>query len=268
MKRGITIAVVLFAGLLPAQSALAATSSGVQHLHFKAGPYKIVPGANQILTDYNGVPKPTEDGYITRIAPNLRYAKPDGSCCGAIPRVDVIHLHHGVWLSNGAAGNGDHGFSGFYPFFAAGEEKTIFSQPPGYGYPVGRKDSWVLNYMIHDLTATGTQVYITYDVDFIPATAPAAQHIKSVHPIWMDVEAGHIYPVFDVKRYSGRNGSSPSPTWRRTPTGTAGRSTSGASRRPERWSARAGTCTPAGCGPSSISCDPGRACRPRAGDEA
>ena len=50
--------------------------------------------------------KPDVPGHIVRFKPDLEYAD------GTIPRVDVIHLHHGVWLSN------------FAPLFAAGEEKT------------------------------------------------------------------------------------------------------------------------------------------------
>jgi hypothetical protein len=208
MKRGITtIVVVALAGLLPAASASAAPAPGAQRLHLQAGPYKIVPGANQILTDINGVPKPSVDGYVTRISPNLHFAKADGSCCGAIPRVDVIHLHHGVWLTNAREPKGGYGFAGFHPFFAAGEEKTIFTMPRGFGWAVKRTDAWVLNYMIHNLTPVGTQVYITYDVDVVPATAPQSRSITPVHPVWMDVQAGHIYPVFNVKRHSGRNGT-------------------------------------------------------------
>ena len=226
MKRGITIAVVLSVRQpLSAQSA-AGAAPGAQRLHLKAGPYKIVPGANQILTDINGAPKPTGDGYVTRISPNLHYAKADGSCCGSIPRVDVIHLHHGVWLSNAptegsspGARRGGYSFGGYHPFFAAGEEKTIFNMPAGYGWRVSSSDHWVLNYMIHNLTPTGTQVYITYDVDFIPATSPKARSITPVHPLWMDVEAGHIYPVFDVKRYSGRNGTFTFPNQANNPYG-------------------------------------------------
>ena len=82
---------------------------------------------------------------MVRVAPNLHYAKANGQCCGGIPRVDVIHLHHGVWLSNGAAGQGEGnsygGISALYPFMASGEEKTITAFPHGYGYPVGGKDS-------------------------------------------------------------------------------------------------------------------------------
>jgi hypothetical protein len=180
---------------------------GVQHLHFAAGPYTIRPGANLILLDTNKVPKPAADGFMVRMTPDLHYAKADGVCCGKIPRVDVIHLHHGVWLSNGTAGEGEgSGFGGWYPFMAAGEEKTAYAFPSGYGYPIGSGDAWLLNYMIHDLISKPAKVYITYDIDFVPASSPAAASIIPVHPIWMDVEAHHIYPVFDVLRRSGRHG--------------------------------------------------------------
>ena len=104
-----TIRVPLALGaLLMALAALAAPASaqsGVQTLHFKYGPVKIAPGQNTIEIDENQL-KPPVDGFITGFRPNLTYKD------GSVPRVDVIHLHHGVWLSN------------FKPLFAAGEEKT------------------------------------------------------------------------------------------------------------------------------------------------
>ena len=156
---------------------------------------------------------------MVRMAPNLHYALPSGKCCGAIPRVDVIHLHHGVWLSNGKAGVGEgNGYvGGLYPFMAAGEEKTIYEFPKGYGYPIGKSDFWALNYMIHDLTNKGAKVFITYDIDFVPASSPAAASIKPLHPIWMDVESHHIYPVFDVHRHSGKNGKYTFPDMAKNP---------------------------------------------------
>ncbi len=104
---------------------------GMEHLHFNAGPYSIHPGANLILVDYNHVPKPNQDGYMVRFVPNLRYALPNGKCCGKIPMVSVIHLHHGVWLSNGKAGEGEGNsyYGSVYPFMATGEEKTITTFP-------------------------------------------------------------------------------------------------------------------------------------------
>src|SRR5262249_45645983 len=53
---------------------------------------------------------------------------------------------------------------------------------------------------------TPAKVYITYDMDFIPDSSPAARGITPVHPIWNDVEDHHLYSVFNVYRYSGRDG--------------------------------------------------------------
>jgi hypothetical protein len=213
VKRAVLVGLAVCAALALSTSSEIASAApasypGLEHLHFAAGPYAVTPGANLILLDYNHVPKPSQDGYMVRMAPNLRYALPDGKCCGTVPRVDVIHLHHGVWLSNGALGQGEGDAYGnsFYPFMAAGEEKTIYQFPQGYGYPVTARDLWVLNYMIHNLTAHSAKVYITYDIDFVPAGSPAASSITPVHPIWMDVQDHHLYPVFNVLRHSGRDG--------------------------------------------------------------
>jgi hypothetical protein len=194
---------------------------GMQVLNYAAGPYTVTPGANLILFDGAHVPKPHVDGFMVRVAPNLHYAKPNGQCCGGIPRVDVIHLHHGVWLSDGATGEGEgNGYGPLYPFMASGEEKTVTTFPHGYGYPVGGKDIWVINYMIHNLTAKAAKVYITYRINFVPLTDPASTGITPVHPIWMDVEAHHIYPVFNVKRYSGKDGKFTFPDMAKDPYGS------------------------------------------------
>ena len=66
---------------------------GAQRLHYEFGPIDVLPGQNNIAYSGGQVPKPTVDGWITRIKPNLRRAD------GSVPRVDVIHLHHGVWLN-------------------------------------------------------------------------------------------------------------------------------------------------------------------------
>jgi hypothetical protein len=219
VKRAIFGAAAATVLTLACLCAPAFADQGIEHFHFHAGPYRITPGANLILLDTNQVPKPNQDGYMIRMAPNLHYALPHGACCAGIPRVDIIHLHHGVWLTNGRAGRGEgNGYiGGFYPFMASGEEKTIYSYPAGYGYPVGAHDFWVLNYMIHNLTARATSVYITYDIDFVPMTSPLASHMTPVHPIWMDVMDHHIYPVFDVHRYSGRHGRFTFPDMARNP---------------------------------------------------
>lgn len=216
---------------------------GVQHLKFKYGPIKIEPGQNNITISNLQVPKPQVDGYITGIYPDL--VREDGS----VPPVDIIHLHHGVWLKidpsrfgggrrpktttpDGAAapttaaptttaptttttaagvvpdpdGVGAGGSQFGQIFFASGEEKTKVLLPEGYGYPYKAKDIWVINYMLHNILATPDNVYIVYDLDFMPADAPGAAKMKTARPIWNDVENGKIYPVFDVIKGSGKNG--------------------------------------------------------------
>ena len=161
---------------------------GIQHLHFRYGPIAIAPGQNTIEAEPNSE-RPQVPGFITRFKPDLVYAD-DGS----VPPVDVLHLHHGVWISN------------FYPLFAAGEEKTIFNFPQGYGLHYKPEDNWIMNYMIHNLTPVPAKVYITYDIDFVPESEPAAQTITTVKPQWMDVAGQRVYPVFDVYKGSGTKG--------------------------------------------------------------
>jgi hypothetical protein len=185
--------------VLAAAPAASAGSPGVEHLKYRAGPFHIVPGQNRIAFA-PVLEKPPVDGYITRIKPNLR--RPDGS----IPRVDVLHLHHAVWFS-----------FRWGPFFAAGEEKTTLKLPPGYGLPYKASDVWILNHMIHNLLRKPDDVYVTYDIDFVPATSPLAKTIRPARPIWTDVEAGHIYPVFDAHYRAGRGGRYTFPTNARSP---------------------------------------------------
>ena len=149
---GLSLGVIL---LLLMTASPAAAQDGVQTLKFRFGPIKIAPGQNNIVFEGDDL-KPPVDGWIVGFRPNLE--RRDGS----IPPVDVIHLHHAVWLVNGA------------PTWAAGEEKTELRAPAGYGWRQRTTDRWVLNHMIHNLTPNPDEVYVTYEIDFIPDTAPAA----------------------------------------------------------------------------------------------
>jgi hypothetical protein len=178
--------------LLPALGVLFALSASpasaeVQHLHYKFGPIHVSPGQNTNLyapTDQ----LPEVPGWITKFRPNLEYED------GTIPSVEVTHLHHGVWTIGGQ------------PVFAVGEEKTIVSVPDGYGFKYSPKQRWFINYMIHNLTSQPDTVYITYDIDFIPDTAPEAADIVPTRVQWIDIAGFAAYPVFDAKRGMGHNG--------------------------------------------------------------
>jgi plastocyanin len=180
------------------------SADGVQHLHFAYGPITIKSGQNTIEFSKGQVPKPEVDGWIVGIRPNIQKAN------GKVPPVDVIHLHHGVWLNYSRKDSTRPGLP--ERFFAAGEEKTQMVLPAGYGYAYRASDNWTINYMVHDLTPAPFQISITYDIDFIPKDSPAAAGIKSARPIWMDVENGGIYPVFDVLKGTGTDGTYTYPT--------------------------------------------------------
>jgi hypothetical protein len=167
----------------------------VQHLHFKYGPIPVQPGQNTIMLQPVTIEKPAYNGYVIDFKPNLVRAN------GTVPPVDEIHLHHGVWVNASASDSIDSTQSS--KIFASGEEKTEFKLPPGYGYPVKGSDVWLMNYMVHDLTPTPDAVYITYDIDYVPANTPLGRSLKAAYPFWMDVRNGEAYPVFDSHRGTG-----------------------------------------------------------------
>ena len=171
-------------------------ANGAKRMIYRVGPFDIKPGqneiSNQLITD-----RPQFDGYITRMRPDLVYLN------GKVPGVDVIHLHHGVWI-NMSQQNLTSGLPEL--FVAAGEEKTIVKFPKGYGYVHRTSDRWLLNHMIHNLTPVPTKVYMQLEIDIVPKGSRAARGMKPVRPVWMDVENGETYPVFNVKKGSGSGG--------------------------------------------------------------
>ena len=162
---------------------------GTQQMTYSIPLENVTSGQNKIRyrTVNNGTEKPAVDGFITKIVPDLVYTSN-----GTTPSSSKVMFHHGVWIN---VSNGN-------LFFATGEEKTQLDMPPGYGYQYRADHNWMLNEMIHNLTPQPMDLSVTYRIDFIPKTAPAAAAIKPARPIWMDVETS-LYPVFDVLRDSG-----------------------------------------------------------------
>jgi len=159
-----------------------------RRMRFSYGPIPVKPGQNDVLIGPVTIEKPNMDGYITRFKPNLVRAD------GTVPPVEQVHLHHGTWLSQPEYGSG--------PFFAAGEEKTIFPFPRGFGMPVKKTDVWELLYMVHSAVQQPMEAYIIYDIDFVPKATGDALGIKPSYPVWLDVRPS-AYPVFNVQRDFG-----------------------------------------------------------------
>ena len=166
---------------------------GAQVLNYKFGPMKIQPGQNIIGIDLEK-DRPAVDGWIVGFKPGLVYAD-----TGKSPSVKVVHLHHAVWLVGDSLAT-------LRPRYAAGEEKTYFMAPPGFGFRYTTKQFWLLNHMIHDLTGQPQDVYLTYTLWFIPDNAPEAANITDVDLQWLDVEGGKPYPVFNAMQGSGTKG--------------------------------------------------------------
>ena len=107
--------------------AVQSLAGGAKRITYKVGPFDVTPGKNRI--GYEPISqRPQVDGYITRIKPDLTYLD------GRVPGVDVIHLHHAVWV-NLSRRNATSSLP-VELFFAAGEEKTRLILPKGYGYPL------------------------------------------------------------------------------------------------------------------------------------
>jgi len=176
-----------------------ASYPGEQHLHFTFGPVHINPGQNTVsIAPIKADGLPSEPGYITSFKPNLTYLD------GTVPGVDVVHMHHAVWLVDGA------------PEVAMGEEKTIVNMPQGFGGRYQPTQQWHMIHMIHNLLPNPTDVYVTYDMTYVPDSAPAAAGIKPVHTLWLDVAGVRPYPVFDAKASYGRKGRYTFPNMART----------------------------------------------------
>jgi plastocyanin len=179
-----------------------------QRLQFAYGPLTVKPGQNDVLLSPVSIDKPAYAGYMVRMKPNLVAVDPKtGSTY--VPEIQQLHLHHATWLS--AVKDGINRQSPDWtktrPWFASGEEKTIADLPDGYGWPISPSDDWELLYMIHNLTTSSFQVYITYDIDYVATTAAQRLGLKAAYPIWLDVgpsnAANYGYPVFNVQRRYG-----------------------------------------------------------------
>ena len=139
-------------------------------------------------------------GYITRFDPELVYTN------GTVPRVDVLHLHHAVWVVNGT------------PQFAVGEEKTILQLPQGFGWPSHPADCWFVNDMLHDLVAQPARSTSSGESTSSPRHRQRRRrtgHAHRANTRWMDVagDPERIYPVFDALRSRwARTAATPSPT--------------------------------------------------------
>lgn len=214
----IAVALAMFAFAAPAEAKKkeqylqSASYPGMATYSCRTEPITIHPGQNTNLFEPTSTcpnaelvsgpgdpsafaPGSTAQGFVTRFKPSMVEVKPSGKL--VTPSVWDLHLHHVVWISQKGG-----------PTFASGEEKTIVSLPKGYGLETAGGAKWTLNYMIHNLNSSGgRQVYITWEIDWVPQADPVRTDIFPAKVRWLDV-AGlpNLYPVFDAERGFDRDG--------------------------------------------------------------
>jgi plastocyanin len=170
----------------------------VQRMHYRYGPVLAAPGQNLILVGPVTLERPAGDGFSIRFKPGLERSD------GTVPPVEKVHMHHAVYLNMSRQDLARPELP--ERFFAFAEEKTIGAMPDGYGYPLPATDVLAINYMLHNGTPEPEVVWITYDIDWVPADTALGKAMKPARPVWLDVENGKAYPVFDVKRFTGAGG--------------------------------------------------------------
>ena len=144
------------------------------------------------------IPKPDVDGFITDMSVDV--VNKDGTQVG----IQRLMLHHIVFLNVGKKDATCDEFqlldsktrvSGNLAerFYAAGEERAVFKLPEGHGYPLAKKDSWLMTWMMMNHRRVTDQAYIEYKVTY--TTEPSTTPVK---PYWLDSRNCKSDPVYDV----------------------------------------------------------------------
>ena len=153
--------------------------AGVHSKAIDYGPFDVPPGGMQ--TTRNDVARPCSNCYMVAMIPDLVYAN------GRIANFETQAMLHHVVLFNTAATDAtcpDTGVGNLgQRFFAAGNERTIFTLPRGYGYHVSQGDRWRLLTHLMNMAGHDQSYYIR--VTFFYVRAPAK--IDPVTPVWLDI---------------------------------------------------------------------------------
>jgi plastocyanin len=81
-------------------------------------------------------------------------------------------------------------------FYSAGEERSVFDLPNGYGYKVSAQDRWGMLFMVMNHRDRSDSAFIQYTITY--TTEPEAAELRDVTPFWFDVENCKADPFFDA----------------------------------------------------------------------
>ena len=160
-------------------------SSGDRQATVRYGPLVLPPASLGGMLHLNLIQptlaKPCSNCFITSLTPNLVYAD------GTTANLDTgPMLHHVVWarplVPDATCSGNVVGLLG-ERFFAAGNERTAWTMPAGFGYFVG-DDPWNVVTEIMNHSEELKIVFVQLDATWRPAPDPS---VKPVKPVWMDV---------------------------------------------------------------------------------
>ena len=183
MKRHVLILIAVMTALLAWSPAASAEERTVLY-----GPFTIPAGTMDNPGETGSklrlaVQRPCSDCFITKFTPDLI----DATTRESVNMDEGPMLHHAVWTSqwrsDATCGGQWLGLAG-QRFFASGNERSVVAFPYGYGYRVRWYDSWN---MLADLMNHSTREKTVY-VKLTVETRPWWASVKSVRPVWLDID--------------------------------------------------------------------------------
>jgi hypothetical protein len=186
--RSVLVSIVLAAALTAAPPA---TAKGAKTTTMNYGPITLTPG--HLTAFVPNVPKPCSNCYVTGVKMDLVYDD------GKSANLDTgVMLHHVlVWQygrpDSTCGSDTAVGMAG-QRFFAAGNERTAGSLPPGYGYHLG---SNAMN-AYFDLMNHGTEVKTVYMRARVSHLPDSDKSIERVVPVWLDQNNCSLTSTYQV----------------------------------------------------------------------
>jgi len=156
--------------------------------------------------DIGTIQKPCENCYITSIRPNL-----------VDDQGNLVNFVNGGMMHHVVVANVDApdvtcrpGFSGLINlmglfaggnerFFASGNERTEFTEVPGYGYKVDSGDQWVLIYHLMNMTPNPRNYYFQMTFDHVSGG------VTKTRPLWLDWDQCDDSEIDSPAGYSDAN---------------------------------------------------------------
>ena len=183
--------------------------------------------------------RPQVDGYITRIRPDLTYLD------GRVPGVDVIHLHHGVWVNTSRRSNATRRLPRALLRRGRGEDDHAAAQGLRLSGQGDRRPAPQPHDPQPDAGADAGLHGLRRSTSSQGLAAPRAGSARCGRSGWT-CRTASLYPVFNVARARAATGASPIRDDAKNPYGGGRQGTSGSSTGPACWSATAGHLHPGG----------------------